>query len=356
MKKIILLCLAFLIFSFKESKKSSLHSERLPEKYYTGIRDNKNIERLYPKIERLSPKLDEFIKSSAQLEIISKGYDWAEGPVWIETEKMLLWSDVPKNSIYSWKEGEEAKLYLKPSGYTGSTPLGTREPGSNGLLLSPDGKLVLCQHGDRRLAYMDAPVKSPQPKFISVADKFEEKKFNSPNDAVYDNIGNLYFTDPPYGLKTQNDESPEKEIEFNGVYKVDKEGKVTVLIDSLTRPNGIAFNTDYTRCYVSNSDPQKAYWAVYDVTPDKTFANGKIFFDATNMVKQGKKGLPDGLKVDDIGTLYATGPGGILVLTTYGEHIGTINTQHATANCGFNADKSVLYITADNYIMRLKLL
>lgn len=347
MKKIIMLCFIALTFSCKQNKKESATVEKKPEQ-------TKPMYESIGEIEKLSPKLDKYVNSMAKIEVIAKGYQWSEGPLWLEKEKTLIWSDVPKNTIYSWKEGEDAKTYLSPSGYTGEEPSLSKEPGSNGLLLNPEGKLVLCQHGDRRMAYMDASLSSPQSKYVTIADKFDGKRFNSPNDAVYDDLGNLYFTDPPYGLPGQN-ESKDKEIAHNGVYKVTPEGVVTVMIDSLTRPNGIAFNPDFTKCYVANSDPKKAIWAVYDVTPEKTFTNGKIFFDATSLVSPEKKGLPDGLKVDDYGTVYATGPGGVLVFTIDGEHIGTINTNQATANCCFNTDKSILYMTADSYIMRLKI-
>lgn len=337
-----------LIFSCKVNQKD------YSEVDYDLVAENADIQPI-GKIEKLDIELDKYISASAQIEIIAKGYKWTEGPLWIDTLKTLIWSDVPANTIYQWKEGEEAKVYLSPSGYTGKTPSQNKEPGSNGLLLNPEGKLVLCQHGDRRVSFMDADIRSPKAKFVPIAESFQGKKFNSPNDAVYDDEGNLYFTDPPYGLKTQDDQSPEKELEFNGVYKVSPKGEITVLVDSLTRPNGIAFNPEFTKCYIANSDPKKAYWAVYNVTPEKTFEEGRVFFDATSLVSQGKKGLPDGLVTDDYGTLYATGPGGVLVLTSSAQHIGTINTQQATSNCTFDKDKTTLYITADSYVMRLKL-
>ena len=343
-----MLCLISLIFSCKQEKKESAKVEEKLDQIQQPMYET------IGKIEKLSPKLDDYLNSMAKIEIIARGYEWSEGPLWLDKEKVLIWSDVPKNTIYRWREGQNADVYITPSGYTGKEPSKSKEPGSNGLLLNPEGKLVLCQHGDRRVAYMDAPLNSPEAKYVSIADKYEGKRFNSPNDAVYDDEGNLYFTDPPYGLPGQN-ESKEKEIKYNGVYKVTPDGTVTVLVDSLTRPNGIAFNPEFTKCYVANSDPKKAYWAVFDVTSDKKFTNGKIFFDATSMVSPSKKGLPDGLKVDQFGTLYATGPGGVFVITTGGDHIGTINTNQATANCCFNTDQSYLYMTADSYVMRLKI-
>ncbi|MCO6490325.1 MAG: SMP-30/gluconolactonase/LRE family protein [Phaeodactylibacter sp.] len=300
----------------------------------------------------LDARLSAVLDTSARPEALAEGYEWAEGPLWLEAEQMLIWSDVPKNTVYRWKEGEGDSVYLQPSGYTSDAPRGG-ETGSNGLTLSPDGRLVLCQHGDRRMAMMDAPPGAPRAAFITIADKYEGKRFNSPNDAVYGPGGHLYFTDPPYGLEKQEDD-PGKEIPFQGVYRVSPEGEVFLLTDELSRPNGIAFSPDYARCYVANSDPDRAIWMVYDMDENKNFVNGRVFFDATDMVPDNK-GLPDGLKVNRAGIVFATGPGGVLVFTPEGEHLGTISTGQATANCALNADESVLYMTADMYIARIAL-
>lgn len=347
MKQLSFFIIIFIVLiSCKEVKKDTTdHKNNTTENTST----NKKI----GTIERLDPSIDKIIKPDAEIEIIAEGYTWSEGPLWLENEQQLLWSDVPNNIIYSWKEGEKAKIYLEPSGHTGPDPKNSREPGSNGLLLDKKGNLILCQHGDRRVSKMDAPLKNPEARFITIADRFKGKKFNSPNDAVFDEEGNLYFTDPPYGL-IGIDDSEDKEIDFNGVYKVSPQGAVSVMVDSLSKPNGIAFSPDYKKCYVANSDPDKAYWAVYDITPEKTFTNGKIFFNATDKVANNK-GLPDGLKVDNMGNLFATGPGGVLIFTPEAKQIGTINTGQATANCTFNNDKSILYMTAHSYIMRLKI-
>ncbi|MCB9265266.1 MAG: SMP-30/gluconolactonase/LRE family protein [Lewinellaceae bacterium] len=300
----------------------------------------------------VDPRLNDILDTSAQIEILAEGYDWAEGPLWLEKEQMLIWSDVPQNTIYSWKESEGASVYLHPSGYTSDVPRGG-ETGSNGLLLSPDGRLVLCQHGDHRMAMMDAPIIAPEPEFITIADKYEGKRFNSPNDAAYGPGGNLYFTDPPYGLE-KNMDDPAKEIPFQGVYRVSPEGAVFLMTDELSRPNGIAFSPDYSRCYVANSDPERAIWMVFDIDGKNNFTNGRVFFDATSMAVSNP-GLPDGMKVNKKGALFATGPGGVLVFTPWGEHLGTVSTGQATANCALNADESVLYITADMYVIRVSL-
>jgi gluconolactonase len=299
-----------------------------------------------------SPKLSEIIPESAQVEIIGEGFDWTEGPLWLPSENKLIFSDIPKNTIFEWTVKGGTKLYLKPAGYTGTENRGG-ESGSNGLLLNDKNELVLCQHGDRRMAKMNSMLSNPKAEFTTLADKYNGKKLNSPNDAVYDNNGNLYFTDPPYGLE-KNDKDPLKELDFQGVYKVDKTGKITLLTKELSRPNGIAFSPDYKKLYVANSDPQKAICMVYDVDENGLLKNGKLFFDATDKTKT-LKGLPDGMKVHRNGWIFATGPGGVMIFTPEGEHLGTIFTGEATANCAFNADYSLLFITADDYLVRVKL-
>lgn len=300
----------------------------------------------------LDPRLNDIVDTNALVEVLAEGFVWSEGPLWLEEEQKLIWSDVPKNTVYSWSTDGDTSIYLHPSGYTSDVPRGG-EMGSNGLLLSPDGQLVLCQHGDRRMALMNAPLNAPKPMFSTITDQYKGQRFNSPNDAAYDLDGHLYFTDPPYGLE-KNMEDPAKEINFQGVYRVSPEGGVFLQTDELSRPNGIAFSPDYSKCYVANSDPDRAIWMVYDVDEQKNFINGKVFFDATSMVASNP-GLPDGLKVNKEGILFATGPGGIYILTPEGEQLGIISTGQATANCALNADESVLYMTADMYVARIAL-
>ena len=324
----------------------------MDEKATTTTASEKN----YPvtgSITRIDARLDDVIKPDATIEILADGFDWAEGPLWLPGQNKLLFSDIPPNSIYEWSEEGGKKLYLKPSGYTGQAPRGG-EPGANGLILNGRGQLVMCQHGDRRMARMDAPLDKPQPTFITLADKYQGQRFNSPNDAVYKSNGDLYFTDPPYGLE-QNADDPAKEIPFQGVYRLGKNGRVYLLTKELSRPNGLAFSPDEKTLYVANSDPQKAIWMAYDVNQFGSLTRGRVFYDATPMVGKDAPGLPDGLKVNRQGYLFATGPGGILIFNQQAEHLGTIKTGHATSNCAFNEDESVLYITADDYLMRVKL-
>ncbi|MCA1758733.1 MAG: SMP-30/gluconolactonase/LRE family protein, partial [Bacteroidales bacterium] len=299
-----------------------------------------------------NPLIHQIIPENAVVEILADGFNWTEGPLWLPTENKLIFSDIPSNSIFEWTENAGKKLYLKPSGFTGKEKR-EGEPGSNGLLLNASGELVMCQHGDRRVAKMDAPLSNPKAEFITLADNYNGKKLNSPNDAAYHKNGDLYFTDPPYGLE-KNVNDPAKELDFQGVFKLEKTGEVVLLTKELSRPNGIAFSPDFSKLYVANSDPKRAIWMVYDLDEGGSLKNGKLFFDATEMTGT-LKGLPDGLKVHPNGWVFATGPGGVLVFTSQGEHLGTIFTGEATANCAFNADFSELFLTADDYLLRVKL-
>lgn len=302
-------------------------------------------------ITRMDPELDSLIQPNATIEIIAEGYDWTEGPLWLENEKTLLFSDIPPNKIFKWTEKKGAELYLTPSGYTGSVPRGG-EPGSNALILNKDGQLVLCQHGDRRMALMDADLNAPAAKFITLTDNYKGKKLNSPNDAIFRSNGDLLFTDPPYGLEG-NDKDPAKELPFQGVFKLSN-GELTLLTDSLTRPNGLAFMKNETRLIVANSDPDKAIWYLFDVSPGGLLVNQRVFYDATPETT-GKKGLPDGLKVDKKDNLFATGPGGVYIFNAAGKQIGKIEVPEACSNIAFGDDERTLFVTADMWVLRVRL-
>jgi gluconolactonase len=304
------------------------------------------------RVERLDPALDRLIAPDAAVEVIAQGYSWSEGPVWVKDGGFLLFSDVKENTVFKWKQGEDAKPYLKPSGFTGTPPRGG-EMGSNGLTLDGTGHLVLCQHGDRRVARMDAPVGSPKATFTTLAGRYQDKRFNSPNDLVFKSNGDLYFTDPAYGME-KGFEDPGRELSFAGVFRRTPSGEVTLLTRDMTRPNGLAFSPDEKLLYVAQSDETAAIWRVFDVQPDGAIANGRIFLDVTSMTKT-KKGLPDGMKIDTEGNLYATGPGGVLIISPQGKHLGTIATGQATSNCAFGDDGHTLYMTADYFVMRVRL-
>lgn len=298
------------------------------------------------KIVRVDPRFDALIPADAVLEMLAEGFDWTEGPVWIPDGGHLLFSDIPKNSVMKWKEGEGISLFMKPSGYTGTAPR-EGEPGSNGLLLDSVGRLVLCQHGDRRLVRVEK-----DGRWTTLTDRYQGKRFNSPNDAVFKSNGDLYFTDPPYGLPAAEQKTL-GELGFCGVYRLSTDARLTLLTDQMTRPNGIAFSPDQKTLYVAQSDPKQAIWKAFDVGSDGLISGGRVFFDATDSV--GKlKGLPDGMTVDTSGNIFATGPGGVSVFAPDGTLLGRIDPCEATANCTFGEDGSVLYLTADMYLCRIR--
>jgi gluconolactonase len=305
-------------------------------------------------IERKDPRFDKLVPPDAKLEKLAEGFEWAEGPVWIQKGGHLLFTDIPRNAINKWQEAEGITLFLKPSGYTGKKPRGG-ELGANGLLLDPEGRLVLCEHGDRRVTRLDTLRKGKKVYDVKtvLADRFEGKRFNSPNDAVFKSNGDLYFTDPPYGLEKHWDD-PARELDFCGVYRISKDGKLTLLTKDMSRPNGIAFSPDEKTLYVANSDREKAVWMAFDVKDDGTLDKSRVFFDATEWVK-AKKGLPDGIKIDQQGNLFATGPGGVLVFAPDGTYLGAIDPGVATANCAFGDDGSTLYLTAHQNLCRIRL-
>lgn len=299
-------------------------------------------------IERLDPALDALLARDASVEILANGADWAEGPVWSIADKYIAFSDVKQNTAYQWSPTKGLRILLKPSGYTGTTPRGG-EPGSNGLTRDSQGRLVLCEHGDRRIARLEADGKTK----TTLADRYEGKRFNSPNDLVYDSKGNLYFTDPPYGLEGKLDD-PKKELPFQGVFRISSDGKLSLVTKDLKFPNGIAFSPDEKTLYIAVSDPEKPMVYAFDVKEDGSIANQRVFFDATALVAKKLKGLPDGIKIDVKGNMWLGGPGGLLIISPSGKHLGTLATGVATANCAWGDDGSTLYITADSYLCRIK--
>jgi gluconolactonase len=298
------------------------------------------------RVERVDPRLDKLIPRDAVIEVLAEGLRWSEGPVWDKAAGRLLFSDVPNNIVHAWSEKDGLSSFLKPSGYTGPEGGGGREPGANGLAFDAQGRLVLCQHGDRRIARLEGG------KFVTLVDRFEGKRFNSPNDLVIAADGSIYFTDPPYGL-TKTFDDPGREIGWNGVYRLSPEGHVSVLIKDLRAPNGIGLSPEQRTLYVGQSDPNRPVVMAYGLAKDGTVSNGRVFFDTTPLRKDGP-GAPDGLKVDREGNVFTTGPGGILVLTPGGEHLGTIVTGVPTANCAFGDDGSDLYITASDKLCRIR--
>ena len=299
------------------------------------------------KIVRLDPRFDRLVPRGATLEKVAGGFAWVEGPAWNRKGGYLLFSDIPNNAVFKWQDGAGISLFLKPSGYTGAAPFQGREPGSNGLTFDPAGRLVLCEHGDRRISRVEEDGRK-----TTLVDRYEGKRLNSPNDLVFASNGDLYFTDPPFGLPKAFDD-PQKELDFSGVYRLSR-GTLTVLTKEIKAPNGIALSPNEKTLYVSNADPNRAVWLAFDLKGDGTVSSSRVFFDATAWTKT-KKGVPDGMKVDKDGNLFAAGPGGIHIFTPDGRHIGSIERGGLTSNAAWGDDGSTLYVTADKAIYRIRL-
>ena len=302
-------------------------------------------------IEQLAPDMALYISKESKIEVLANGFSWAEGPVWVPKLNGILFTDVPKNKAYLWTERQGISLFLSPSGMTNHAPHSSSE-GANGLVLDSNGVLVLCQHGDRRVARLKGDWQLEPPSYETVVDRFEGKWLNSPNDLIFSKNGDLFFTDPPYGLDQQDDDSL-KELDFNGIFKWSKNEGVVLLNKTLSRPNGIAFSRDEKIVYIGNSDRKNLIIAAFDYI-DGALKNKRVFFDAKNISRKGP-GSFDGLKVHSSGTIFATGPGGVLVISQEGKHLGTIRPGKATANCAFDETEDYLYLTSTDVLARIKL-
>jgi gluconolactonase len=295
-------------------------------------------------ILRVDPAFDSLVPRDAKIEKLADGFTFTEGPLW-RPEGAIWFSDVVGNVVRQWNTDGKVTEILRPGGYDGNSLPAGGFVGPNGMVAGKDGSVLLAQHGNRRIVSVDK-----DRKVSTVVDRYEGKKLNSPNDLVFHSDGSLYFTDPPYGLPKQ-DEDPAKEIAFNGVYRF-MNGKVQAIVKDLTRPNGIAFSPDYKILYVANTDENHKVWMRYDVAANGTVGNGRVFADVT---AEKEAGAPDGMKLDSLGNLYATGPGGVWVFSPEGKHLGTIKTPETPANCGWGDDGKSLYITAVTGLYRVKL-
>ncbi len=293
-------------------------------------------------VVRLDPAMDSLVPRDASIEKLAGGFTFIEGPLW-RPGGVLWFSDVVANVVRQWSPDGKITEVLKPGGYDGNSLPPGGFIGPNGATAGKDGAVLLCQHGNRRIVRVDKNL-----RVTVLADRFEGKKLNSPNDLVYRSDGSLYFTDPPYGLLRQ-DEDPAKELKFNGVYRL-QNGKLQALVRDLTRPNGIAFSPDERTLYVANSDERHKVWMQYEVAPDGSVANGRVFADVT---AEREDGLPDGMKVDSAGNVYATGPGGVWLFAPNGKHLGTIKPPETPANCAWGDDGKSLYITARTGLYRI---
>lgn len=326
-------------------------------------------------IEKLQPELDELVPASSQVEQVASGFKWTEGPVWVH-KGFLLFAEIPSNRILEWTPDRKVSVFMQPSGYEGSTPYGGPEPGSNGMTLDARGRLTVAGHARRSVWRLETT--DQQQKLVNangaasqyleknglitvLAESYRGKRLNSPNDLVYKSDGSLYFTDPPYGLRTQSDQDQQKQLKVNGVYRivgalqhpagaVPEPANLYLVIADLPRPNGIAFSPDEKYLYVNNSEPQKI-WMRYPVKADGTLGAGTVFYDATS---DKSPGSPDGMKVDTRGNLYSAGPGGVWVFSGNGKHLGTIRLPEKVGNLAFgDGDRKTLYITASSSVYRM---
>jgi gluconolactonase len=311
------------------------------------------------KLDKLDASVDRIVPAGAKLERVATGFKWTEGPLWIKDR--LYFAEIPSNSIRVWTPGRGVEIFLQPSGYKGSTPYGGPEPGTNGMTLDARGRLTAAGHAQRDILRLETL--DPKAQQTVLADSYQGKKLNSPNDVVYKSDGSAYFTDPPYGLRTQQDNDPEKQLKVNGVYRIPHalaqkpgsepaRGELQLLVTDLTRPNGIAFSPDEKYLYVNNSQPKKL-WMRYTVKPDGTVGDAKLLYDAT---ADNRPGVPDGMKVDTAGNIYSAGPGGIWIISPEGKPLGTILVPGRTSNVAWaGPDRKTLYITGSEGIFRVHL-
>jgi len=296
------------------------------------------------------PALGSLIAAGAKVEKVADGVTWAEGPVWIRDGGYLLLSDPPENRMFRWSAKDGLSVFMKPSGYAGTDTAIFREDGSNGLIPGDKpGTILMADSGSRGIARLDLATK----KKTFLVTQYKAKKFNSPNDLVLGRDGSIWFTDPPYGLKNL-DKSPAKEMPFNGVYRLLPNGDVRLIDGSLTFPNGIGLSPDQRTLYVSVSDPDQAKIYAYSLDPTGKVLNRRVFADMTPLVKQGLPGLPDGMKIDAHGNLFASGPGGIHILSPKGVELGLIKTDVTSENCAFGEDGGTLFIASTHAVLRVR--
>jgi gluconolactonase len=302
------------------------------------------------KIDRWDPAMDAIVPQDWKIEKLAEGFGWAEGPIWVKNGGYLLFTDVPGNKMWKWSEKGGLEKFLDPSGAANPDPLIWREAGANGLTLDGKGDVLLADTGNRGIQRLNLETKQKSP----VAMAFEGKKFASPNDVTRMSNGVLFFTDPPYGYK-KFDEAEQIEIKFNGVYRRGTNGKVTAIERELYRPNGVALSPDEKTLYVTQSEPTKAIINAYTLDKDGNVTGKKLFADLTDLVSDAAPGLPDGLTVAADGTVFTSGPGGILVISKEGKRLGRISDGRPTANCKFGGDGKTLYLTSKDMIARIRL-
>jgi gluconolactonase len=301
-------------------------------------------------VTRLDPALDDFVDAQAPVEVLGRGYRWAEGPVWLPRERALLFSDVPGNVVHRWTAAAGVKTYLSPSGLQGPVPPGLREAGANGLALDRDGRLLIADSGTRAIVRLDLRTRQR----TVLAARYAGKRFNSPNDLVVAASGTIYFTDPTYGLEG-GDASPLREQGRNGVYRLTPDGVVTLIEGEFRYPNGIALSPDGRTLYLALSDETRPEVLAYDLGRDGMPTARRVFCDMRADAARGLPGLPDGMDVDASGRVLATGPGGVHVLAADGRRLGVIATGKAVANCCVGEGGGSLFMTSSDTLARVRL-
>ena len=303
------------------------------------------------RMERLDPRFDALISRDVSLDVLAdfserEGAHWLEGPAWDQRNGYLLFSDVKANAIYRWERDQGVQLFMQPSGYTGEQPFAGEEPGSNGLAFDAEGHLLICEHGDRRIRRLETDGSK-----TVLADRYQGRRLNSPNDLVCRSNGDIYFTDPPFGLPRQFDD-PGRELSFSGVYRLSTGGELTLLLDDLRAPNGIGFSPDEQTLYVADSDQNRSAWLAYPMQADGTLGEGRVLLDVTRAPGLGG---PDGLEIDRLGNIFGAGREAVFVLAADGTHLGTIDMGAITTNVGWGEDGSTLFITTERRLLRLRL-
>lgn len=297
-------------------------------------------------VERLDPAIDAIVPPNPKVYKLAEGFQFTEGPIWARDGNYLLFSDPNHNTIYRYTAEGELSVFREKSGYDAADIAEYGQPGSNGLTLDRQGRLTINEHGRHRVTRLEK-----DGTLTVLAENYKGKRLNSPNDLVYRSDGVLYFTDPPFGLPKFYDD-PRKQLSYSGVFCI-KDGKLKLVSTDLMGPNGLAFSPDEKYLYVDNWDTKKKVVMKYEVKPDGSLANGTVFFDMGNA--PGEEAL-DGLKVDQKGNLYVSGPGGLWILSAEGKHLGTIKAPRLPANFAWgDADGQTLYMTARTGLYRMRL-
>ncbi|WP_341227893.1 sulfatase-like hydrolase/transferase [uncultured Arcticibacterium sp.] len=331
----------------EQNKLVKLSGDKLKiKKKYSKILDSLRAYRTFGELKVFDPSFYKTVPAHTKIEVLGEGFTWIEGPVWVEKEQALLFSDVPRNVIYKWTESKGIELFLEKSGYTGTK----KGSGSNGLAVDNDGQLLICRDGDREIARLISSYAYPIPVFQTLVDNYQGKRLNSPNDVIVDKKGNIYFTDPPYGM----DPNIKPDLDFYGVYRLNLDGTVDLLVENLSRPNGLGLSPNESKLYVANS--ANSQFMVYDLKKETFPMKGSLFFDAKTLVEESRsKQQPDGLDINKEGMIFLAGPDGVLLIDPSGKHLGTIYTGKKTSNCVLSDDEKTLYVTCDDYILRVVL-